>query len=212
MHDTLLVSSRLDQIGFARRWATKHAREAGFGDEDVWAIELALAEALSNVIRHGYGGAPDEEIRLALLGMRCDASTQGLHLVSVTMADAEELLHAAPRGSIPWAQAMQTYLSGLLLAGRGEALRIPRSMAASYVGLPLRFVIAMSSTSPPGSTRMRKVTSGWPVTVSGTFARLRIFCWMAVANRSISLARAFSAASRAFCASRRAFSAASLVG
>ena len=32
----------------------------------MWAIELALAEALSNVIRHGYGGAPDQEIRLAL--------------------------------------------------------------------------------------------------------------------------------------------------
>jgi hypothetical protein len=50
--------------------------------------------------------------------MRCDASTQGLHLVSATMPDAEELVRTAPRGSIPWAQAMQAYYAGLLFAGR----------------------------------------------------------------------------------------------
>jgi eukaryotic-like serine/threonine-protein kinase len=66
----------------------------------------------------GLGCAPPEELRIALLGMRCDASTQGLHLISVTMADAEELVRSAPRGSIPWAQAMQAYYAGLLLAGR----------------------------------------------------------------------------------------------
>src|SRR6185436_8387223 len=61
---------------------------------------------------------PPEELRLALLGMRCDASTQGLHLVSTTMEDAEELLRSAPRGSIPWAQAMQSYYyAGLLRTG-----------------------------------------------------------------------------------------------
>ncbi len=66
----------------------------------------------------GLGCAPPEELRLALLGMRCDAATQGLHLISITMADAEELIRSAPRGSIPWAQAMQAYYYvGLLRAG-----------------------------------------------------------------------------------------------
>jgi len=55
---------------------------------------------------------------MSLLGMRCEASTQGLHLISVTMAGAEELMRLAPRGSIPWAQAVQAYYAGLLLAGR----------------------------------------------------------------------------------------------
>jgi tetratricopeptide (TPR) repeat protein len=59
--------------------------------------------------------------------MRCEASTQGLHLISATMADAEELMRLAPRGSIPWAQAVQTYFSGMLLAGRSREL--PPSVA-----------------------------------------------------------------------------------
>ncbi|HWO23799.1 MAG TPA: protein kinase [Kofleriaceae bacterium] len=66
----------------------------------------------------GLGCAPPDELRIALLGMRCDAFIQGLHLVNVTMADAEELLRTAPRGSIPWAQAVQAYYIGLFLAGR----------------------------------------------------------------------------------------------
>jgi len=66
----------------------------------------------------GLGCAPPEELRIALLGMRCDAATQGLHLLNVMMADAEELVRSAPPGSIPWAQAMQAYYAGLLLAGR----------------------------------------------------------------------------------------------
>jgi len=66
----------------------------------------------------GLGCAPPPELRIELLGMRCDAATQGLHLINVTMSDAEELVRSAPRGSIPWAQAMQAYYAGLLLAGR----------------------------------------------------------------------------------------------
>ncbi|HWO23797.1 MAG TPA: protein kinase [Kofleriaceae bacterium] len=70
----------------------------------------------------GLACDPPPELRIPLLGMRCDAATQDLRLVSVAMPDAEELLRTAPRGSIPWAQAMHTYFLGLLLAGRIEAL------------------------------------------------------------------------------------------
>ncbi|HWO23798.1 MAG TPA: protein kinase [Kofleriaceae bacterium] len=78
----------------------------------------------ATVARAGLGlaCAPPPELRISLLGMRCDASAQGLHLISVTMPDAEELLRTAPRGSVPWAAAMQTYYSGMLLAGRVKEL------------------------------------------------------------------------------------------
>jgi len=52
----------------------------------------------------GLGCAPPPELRIALLGMRCEASGYGLQAIDVTMADAEELMRSAPRGSIPWAQ------------------------------------------------------------------------------------------------------------
>jgi tetratricopeptide (TPR) repeat protein len=73
----------------------------------------------------GLSCAPPQELRIALLGVRCDASTQSLQLINATMADAEELLRSTPRGSIPWAQAVQAYYAGLLLAGR-----IPDLLAA----------------------------------------------------------------------------------
>lgn len=60
------IPSRLPLIDDARRWLTEHSKAAGFDDEIVWEIELALTEALANVIEHAYGGEPDCEIRLSV--------------------------------------------------------------------------------------------------------------------------------------------------
>ncbi|RME81513.1 MAG: ATP-binding protein [Caldilineae bacterium] len=64
--DRYVMQSRLDRIAEARRWATQQARAAGFDEDGVSAIELALAEALANVIEHGYQGDENQEIRLTL--------------------------------------------------------------------------------------------------------------------------------------------------
>jgi serine/threonine-protein kinase RsbW len=64
--DTLLITSELVRIRDARRWATGHAARAGFSEQAVEAVELALGEALANVIRHAYDGREGEEIRIAL--------------------------------------------------------------------------------------------------------------------------------------------------
>lgn len=62
----LTIESRFDRIAEARRWATQRARAAGFDEEAISAIELALAEALANVIKHAYQGDENQEIRLGL--------------------------------------------------------------------------------------------------------------------------------------------------
>jgi serine/threonine-protein kinase RsbW len=64
--DTLSLPSQLAEIERARRWARGHAEDAGFDEEAAWAVELALAEALSNVIRHGYEGDPRQRIELSI--------------------------------------------------------------------------------------------------------------------------------------------------
>ena len=64
--DKLVIESRLEATVEARRWAAKHARAAGFDMDAVFAIELAVGEALANVIEHAYEGRPGQEIRLAL--------------------------------------------------------------------------------------------------------------------------------------------------
>jgi serine/threonine-protein kinase RsbW len=64
--ETLSLRSQLTEIARARRWAREHAEAAGFDELDVGAVELALAEALSNIIRHGYQGDPTQRIDLVV--------------------------------------------------------------------------------------------------------------------------------------------------
>ncbi len=39
---------------------TQFAREAGFDEHDVYAVELAVDEACTNIIEHGYNSEPGE--------------------------------------------------------------------------------------------------------------------------------------------------------
>ena len=64
--DTLVIPSRLESIDGAREWSAGHARSAGFDQRAVYDLELALTEALSNVIRHGYAGNERRAVRLSL--------------------------------------------------------------------------------------------------------------------------------------------------
>lgn len=64
--NSLILESRFEAIDLARRFARARAQDAGFDADDVSAIELALTEALSNVIRHAYDGHPDREIGLTV--------------------------------------------------------------------------------------------------------------------------------------------------
>jgi serine/threonine-protein kinase RsbW len=60
----LTIQSRLEDLGLIWPWveslATEHAVPADTG----FAIDLCLEEAVSNVIRHGYGGQPDRPISI----------------------------------------------------------------------------------------------------------------------------------------------------
>ena len=66
LSDERTIPSRLPLIEEARQWLTAHSKAAGFDEEGVWEIELALTEALANVIEHAYERDPDCEIRLAV--------------------------------------------------------------------------------------------------------------------------------------------------
>ncbi len=114
--DPMVLAGHFERGGEGARAASYYlcASEQAF---QVLDLDATMARASL-----GLACDPPPEIRFALLGMRCDASTQGLHLVSATMADAEELMRSAPRGSIPWAQAAVTYILGTRFAGRTDDL------------------------------------------------------------------------------------------
>lgn len=63
----LTIASRVECIDDARRWVAERVRGAGFPDDAVGEIELALTEALANVIEHAYQGASDERIEVGVL-------------------------------------------------------------------------------------------------------------------------------------------------
>jgi serine/threonine-protein kinase RsbW len=52
---------RLDEI---REYVGRTARDAGFSDRTVYAVQLAADEAASNIIEHAYGSRPDRSFRL----------------------------------------------------------------------------------------------------------------------------------------------------
>lgn len=64
--ETFAIPSRAGAIDDARRWVTGHLQPAGATADAIWEIELALTEALANVIKHAYGGDDSQPIELAL--------------------------------------------------------------------------------------------------------------------------------------------------
>ena len=63
---SLEIPSRGPAIDDARVWMSGYLRAAGASDDLVWECELALTEALSNVMRHAYKGEPDRSILVSL--------------------------------------------------------------------------------------------------------------------------------------------------
>ena len=66
VHESFILPTRLEAIDDARRWAGGHARRARLDPIVIEEIEVAMTEALSNVIVHSYDGRPGEQVLLSL--------------------------------------------------------------------------------------------------------------------------------------------------
>lgn len=60
----LAMPAKLAAIEDARTWAAGRAREAGFAPDALAELELAMTEALANVIKHGYQSNAELQIDL----------------------------------------------------------------------------------------------------------------------------------------------------
>jgi hypothetical protein len=117
--DPMVLAGHFERGGEGTRAASYYLRAA---EQAFHVLDLDATMARAAL---GLGCAPPQELRFALLGMRCQVSIQSMQLISAMMADIEDLMRSAPRGSIPWTQAVNVYLEGTLLAGR-----IPDLLAA----------------------------------------------------------------------------------
>lgn len=63
MHDASLhFTSDVTVIETVRQFVKDHAAAQGFADEHVYTLQLAVVEAVTNVIVHGYKGEPGHPI------------------------------------------------------------------------------------------------------------------------------------------------------
>ncbi len=59
---TAKFSGRFESLAGIRKFVNEAASKAGFNDKDIYAVELAVDEACSNIIEHAYGGEGNGEI------------------------------------------------------------------------------------------------------------------------------------------------------
>jgi eukaryotic-like serine/threonine-protein kinase len=111
--DPMVLAGHFERGGEGTRAASYYLRAAEQAYYHVLDIEAIMVRA-----NLGLACAPPQELRLALLGMRCQASGGALQMINAAMPDADELLRSAPPGSVPWAQGVIAYLEGTTLAGR----------------------------------------------------------------------------------------------
>ena len=111
--DPTVLAGHFDRGGGGTRAAHHYLRAAQ------QAMHVLDPQAAMARTARGLACDPPSELRIALLGSRCEASQATQH---VQMDEVEELLRLAPRGSVSWAQAMLARHLGMLLAGRIEEL------------------------------------------------------------------------------------------
>ena len=62
--DRLVLPADLAELVRARAFVREHAQRAGFARQALGEIDLAVTEAVSNVIRHAYGEDSSQELAI----------------------------------------------------------------------------------------------------------------------------------------------------
>ncbi len=63
---TLHIESKTERLIAVREFVSDAARQAGFGDEEVSKIALAVDEACTNIIKHAYKFDPTKTIEITI--------------------------------------------------------------------------------------------------------------------------------------------------
>lgn len=79
-HVELTISSNAGSLAVVRSALTRMAELEGFPPDVVDRVTLALDEALTNVIKHGYRGAPGHPIHITLEGVDTPDGRRGLRI------------------------------------------------------------------------------------------------------------------------------------
>jgi serine/threonine-protein kinase RsbW len=75
---TRRFEARFEQLDEIRGFVGEKAREVGFSDKTVYAVQLAADEAASNIIEHAYAGHSDRSFEI-----KCDYKDDRLTMTFV---------------------------------------------------------------------------------------------------------------------------------
>ena len=64
---SLTISSQTERLSDLRRFVAEQALAHGFGDDVADKISLAVDEACTNIIKHGYNYSPDHKIEIGIV-------------------------------------------------------------------------------------------------------------------------------------------------
>jgi serine phosphatase RsbU (regulator of sigma subunit)/putative methionine-R-sulfoxide reductase with GAF domain/anti-sigma regulatory factor (Ser/Thr protein kinase) len=103
---TAIFHANLDQLDTIRGFAARAARDAGMDDSAIYAVELSMDEACTNVIEHAYEGIEGGEIECT-----CDLNDKNLTIIihdhgksfdpaSIAMPDLSANLDSRPIGGL----------------------------------------------------------------------------------------------------------------
>jgi serine/threonine-protein kinase RsbW len=73
---TVKFPGRFESLAGIRKFVFQAASEAGFNEKEIYAVELAVDEACSNIIEHAYGGEDKGEIECT-----CNDTDHGLEII-----------------------------------------------------------------------------------------------------------------------------------
>lgn len=79
-HLELRISSDPSALCDVRERVRGWVAQRGWEEHEIADIVLAIDEALTNVIRHGYGGKPGQPIDLRMMTVRRDDGTEGVEV------------------------------------------------------------------------------------------------------------------------------------
>lgn len=68
--------SRFESLAGIRKFVFRAAKDAGFNEKEIYAVELAVDEACANIIEHAYGGVGLGEIECT-----CNVINGGLEII-----------------------------------------------------------------------------------------------------------------------------------
>jgi serine/threonine-protein kinase RsbW len=120
--ETLVIRAEIPELARVCDWTDALAQRLALPQSTAFAIQLCFEEALSNIVRHGFAGDPDEVARNKDVRLALETHDDAIVATIEDRGPAFDPLEVAP-------PAAPTAISDLPLGGRG--IQLMRKLAQS---------------------------------------------------------------------------------